>query len=295
MAGRRKQISGGRTVLNAAGISLIFAMISILVLYFVPRDDPGVGQVRQTISELMSPIIRLLSLPAGVVDNLASKAQSYVSLAEERDALKLEVSQLAGARAELERTKLLLGRYRELLDINLDPDLKTVAGTIYADLRGPFAKTLLIDLGTNDGIQSGQSVVGPKGLLGRIVTVGDTSSRVILVTDFNSRIPVVIGTNRERAIMTGDNRAEPYIDFAQADAQINTDMLVVTSGDGGSVPAGLLLGVIKIVEGYAPRVELFQAPETVTQARVILAEHPSLQKLDLDLPAILGPDRGLGE
>lgn len=295
MAGRRKQTSGSRTVLNAAGISLIFALISILALYFVPRDDPSVGQVRQSISEFMSPIIGLISVPVEVADNLASKAQSYSSLVEERDALKLELSRLAGVKAEFERTRLLLDRYRDLLNINLDPDLKTVAGTIYADLRGPFAKTLLIDLGTEDGIQSGQSVVGPRGLLGRIVTIGDTSSRILLVTDFNSRIPVVIGPGRTHAIMTGDNKADPYIDFVQADADIGAGMLVVTSGDGGAIPPGLLLGIIKLQDDYAPRVQLFQDPETVTQARVILAVRPDLEKLDLDLPEILGPSRGLGE
>jgi rod shape-determining protein MreC len=82
------------------------------------------------------------------------------------------------------------------------------------------------------------------GLLGRVIEVGDWSSRVLLITDLNSRIPVTIAGSGDRAILAGDNSAEPKLLYLPVDAMLNPGARVVTSGHGGVFPPNLPIGTV---------------------------------------------------
>jgi rod shape-determining protein MreC len=82
------------------------------------------------------------------------------------------------------------------------------------------------------------------GLVGRISGVADNTSRVILLTDASSRIPAIIQPSGQRVIIAGDNSSVPLIDFLEDDDQVRPGHRVVSSGDGGVFPAGLLIGQV---------------------------------------------------
>ena len=50
---------------------------------------------------------------------------------------------------------------------------------------GTFAKTMVINGGSLDGIKKGQPVISSLGLVGSIISVGPSSSRVLLTIDIN--------------------------------------------------------------------------------------------------------------
>jgi cell shape-determining protein MreC len=98
------------------------------------------------------------------------------------------------------------------------------------------------------------ATAGPRwtgiGLVGRISGVGSRTSRVILVTDTSSRIPVTIQPSGQKAMLSGDNSPLPPLDFVEDDDEVRPGDRVVTSGDGGVFPAGLLVG--QVVMGSRP-------------------------------------------
>jgi rod shape-determining protein MreC len=72
---------------------------------------------------------------------------------------------------------------------------------------------------------------------------------VILLTDLNSRIPVTIAassgnTGNIQAIMTGDNTAFPSLDMVSHTVTLHAGDQVISSGDGGLLPAGLPIGTV---------------------------------------------------
>ena len=94
------------------------------------------------------------------------------------------------------------------------------------------------------------------GLVGRVAGVARNSARVLLLTDANSRVPAVIQPSGQRAIVTGDNSARPLVDFIENRDAIRPGDRVVSSGDGGVFPEGVLIGSLEINAGGRLRVRL---------------------------------------
>lgn len=128
-----------------------------------------------------------------------------------------------------------------------------VTARLVLDVGGPFRRTLLANAGADQGVKSGFVAVNENGLVGRVVSVGRTSSRVLLLDDYNSRIPVMGQTSRVRAILVGEPGGAPALEglirLSQPKMQNVVGLtapregeMIVTSGDGGLFPAGLPVG-----------------------------------------------------
>jgi len=105
--------------------------------------------------------------------------------------------------------------------------------------------------------------------VGRISGVGENTARVILLTDASSRIPAVIQPSGQRAIVAGDNSAAPPIDFLENPDLVRPGDRVISSGDGGIFPAGLLIGQIAADPGGRLRVRLAADFERLEFLRVL--------------------------
>ena len=114
-------------------------------------------------------------------------------------------------------------------------------------------------MGHDDGI----------GLVGRIAGVGKNTARVILLTDASSRIPATIQPSGQRAIVAGDNSAAPPLDFIENRELVRPGDRVISSGDGGVFPAGILIGQVAADPGGRLRVRLAADYERLEFLRVL--------------------------
>jgi rod shape-determining protein MreC len=112
------------------------------------------------------------------------------------------------------------------------------------DAGSAFVRSMLLNAGARDGVRNGQAVMTADGLAGRITEVGDSSARVLLITDINSRIPVMVERTRDHAMLSGDNSRQPQLNFLPPGVQVQLGDRIVTSGHGGTYPAGLPVGVV---------------------------------------------------
>ena len=94
------------------------------------------------------------------------------------------------------------------------------------------------------------------GLVGRISGVGKNSARVLFLTDRSSRIPVEVTPSGQKAILTGDNTPLPPLEFIDSVDQIRAGDRVITTGDGGVFPPGLLTGTVFLSSDGRLRVRL---------------------------------------
>jgi rod shape-determining protein MreC len=127
-------------------------------------------------------------------------------------------------------------------------------------------------------------------MLGRVYVVGDHTSWVILLTDLNSRVPVVLRPGNVQAILSGSNTNNPTLEALPQNLKLKEGQDIVTSGDGGLLPAGLPVGVLTLQEHY-PRVRLYADGQTADEVRILDFQSPSEpmpKPSDKDLPA---PDK----
>ena len=86
--------------------------------------------------------------------------------------------------------------------------------------------------------------------------------------------------------MAGDNTAAPLIDFLESPDQVRPGDRVVSSGDGGVFPSGLLIGQVAADPGGQLRVRLAADYERLEFLRVL--RHHGTEPIE-DNPQIIGP------
>lgn len=256
-------------VISVSGITLICLLFAAICLVFVARNDRLIGNLRQLMSDVFTPTYDLISRPSLELRKMRNVATNLVDLQASYQELELENQRLREQLGELRRNRVLLDRYRELLALPVEPDLHVISARVIADLQSPFVRTLVANTGHLAGVKEGQAVTGGRGLIGRIVSVGRVSSRLLLLTDFNSHVPVLIAPKNTRAILSGNNADNPVLRFLPKNTVIEDGAEVVTSGDGGQVPIGIPVGVVRIDDDGRPFVELQEDLHNLSYVRVI--------------------------
>ena len=249
---------------------LAVVCLCLLAIFLVWRiDSPRVERFRAQVTDAVVPNMDWALRPVTASINLIRDFQSYQRLAEQNRELRSELRRMqswkeAALQLEQENARLL-----DLNNVRLDPRLTYVTGVVLADSGSPFRQTVLLNIGARDGIQDGWAAMDGLGLVGRISGVGQSTARVILLTDGASRVPAEIQPSGQKALVIGDNQAAPPIDFIESPDQVRPGDRVVTSGDGGVFPAGLLLGQVAADPGGRLRVRLAADYERLEFLRVL--------------------------
>jgi len=225
-------------------------VVCALGLFFLWRiDSPRVERFRAQVVDRVVPNFDWAMAPVTGTVNILRDFQSYQRIYQQNQELRRELQQMqawkeAALQLEQENARLL-----DLNNVRLDPRLTFVTGVVSADSGSPFRQSLILNVGSRDGIMDGWATMDGLGLVGRISGVGNNTARVILLTDSSSRIPVTVQPSGQRALVVGDNSVAPIIDFLEDAGQVRPGDRVITSGDGGVFPAGLLAGQIAVDPG----------------------------------------------
>ena len=250
-----------------AGAIIAIVLGAIFLLWRI--DSPRVERFRAQITDALVPNLDWAMAPVTGTINLLRDFQSYQRLAEQNQELRSELRQMqawkeAALQLEQENARLL-----DLNKVRLDPRLTYITGVVLADSGSPFRQSVLLNVGARDGLVDGWATMDGIGLVGRISGVAENTARVILLTDASSRIPAVIQPSGQRAIVAGDNSAAPPVDFIENPDLVRPGDRVISSGDGGVFPAGLLIGQVAADPGGRLRVRLAADYERLEFLRVL--------------------------
>ncbi|MXQ09531.1 rod shape-determining protein MreC [Alphaproteobacteria bacterium GH1-50] len=265
--------------------ALVVVLFAIFVLWRI--DSPRAERFRAMIVDSIVPQMDWALVPVTKAAELLDGVQSYARLQQQNQDLRRELQQMkawkeAALQLEQENAKLL-----DLNRVRLDPALTVVTGQVIADSGSPFRQSVLLNVGAaRDGIMDGWAVTDGLGLVGRISGVGQKSSRVLLLTDNSSRIPVTIQPSGQRAMLSGDNSALPVLDFIEVPEEVRPGDRVVSSGDAGVFPAGLLVGNVVQARDGRLRLRLSADYERLEFLRVLRSQPAE----PIDAPAtLIGP------
>jgi rod shape-determining protein MreC len=150
-------------------------------------------------------------------------------------------------------------RLRELLELQAGSGELLSAPVISRQAQG-WWQQLVIGRGSLQGLASGDPVLAPGGLLGRVVSVTPSTANVTLLTDTSSRVGVWVGRVRHHGMLVGRGSDRPLLRFIQQDVGVRPGDLVTTSPASTLLPPNLTVGVVQSVNDKA-----VPAPEAVVQ------------------------------
>ena len=182
-----------------------------------------------------------------LIDGVRGIWTGYIALQQvqqENTALKQELQtvqvRLQQERAEAQRTDNL----RQLLELRERANLDTVAAEVIAGAASPDFKTITIDKGSSDSLETDMAVISPAGVVGRIILPSRRASKVQLLIDRNAAAGALIERTRVQGVVVGTGDGLLHMQYVPGTADVKTGDLVVTSGIDGIFPKGFVIGTI---------------------------------------------------
>lgn len=224
---------------------LIFLALALVLLLLSHAQNAALESFRTHTVDTLAPVLDVLARPMTAAQGAGAAFHELLSLHNDNKRLRAENARLI----EWQNTVVVLEKenreLRALLKVKTEPHFSYVSARVIADTGGAFDRGLIVTAGKEDGVRKGMAAMTGEGLVGRVVEVGDWSSRVMLISDLNSRIPVTLAETGDRAILAGDNSPQPKLQFLARDAVVSDGAHVLTSGHGGIFPPNLPVGVLR--------------------------------------------------
>ena len=230
-------------------VHVVLIALSFSLMFIGKADLVAMRDLRMSSNDFLAPVIDFVSAPIRGVETMAEGIRTVASLRAENVRLQAEND--------------LLQRWRRRAEIleSENQQLRSVTGTVSDENRslitaravtapgGSFAHTILIAIGNESGIVAGDPVITSNGLVGIVYEVGRAYARVLMISDINARIPVMLASSSWPGLTIGRNGEYLELAFLPAEARPEVGELVLTSGHGGILPAGLSVGRVDRVDG----------------------------------------------
>jgi len=225
-----------------------FVSLAVLLMVLDARFRYA-ESLRQAVALLVYPLQRTALAPVELFNAAADFFTTQVALKRENDELKVKRLQAANDLLTLEALRAENAQLRRLLEARERlPRTSTLAEILYQG-RDPFSRKVVLDKGLQQGIQAGQAVIDDIGVIGQVTRTHLLLSEVTLITDKEQRTPVQVVRNGLRAIIYGGgDRGTLDLSYMAANADIQADDVLVTSGIDGTYPAGLPVAKVSRIE-----------------------------------------------
>jgi len=266
----------------------LYAIIAVTLMYLDQRGE-WLAQVRYVLQGAAYPIQLAVSSPSTAWRWMQDSFQS-------RDVLRAENARLLKRQRELEMQAM---RYDALARENaelrgLRAALPPVAERfMIAEVMNvepnSLRQSVLLNVGSQNGVFKSQAVMDDFGLLGQTTHVGPWSCEVILITDPEHQLPVVIERTGVRtiAVGTGNELTLPYL---PGNADVKPGDLLLTSGLGGVFPQGY--PVARVAETSREALQGLAQIRAVPLARIAQAREVMLVWFRPTHPATPGATSG---
>jgi rod shape-determining protein MreC len=136
-----------------------------------------------------------------------------------------------------------------------------------------------VDVGSKEGVRVGQPVISQGALIGRVTEVRSQSSVVRAITSLSSGIQARLTLNQEKGYLVGTGNGVVLKDISQGLA-VESGSVVETSGLGGSLPQGILIGTIDSLQSAKSelsqtfRIALPVDPLNIQSVLILLSDVP---------------------
>jgi rod shape-determining protein MreC len=202
---------------------------------------------RQGLAVVTHPLQQLAHSPARGIEQAGEYFQSVATLQDENLRLKHAKLESAPLMLRMQQLEAENSRLRRLLSVKERQSAGGQVARILYSARDPFSRRVIVDKGQQDKVSAGLPVVDDAGIVGQVTRVYPFMSEVALITDKDQAIPVQIVRNGLRSVVFGLGDGQLELRFMPANADVQKDDLLVTSGlDGIFLPGFPVARVVQV-------------------------------------------------
>ncbi len=201
----------------------------------------------------------------GFQNGISRLWKGYTELNEVKDELRKTRKKLQLYEAlteEISEIKNENKRFRSLLGRKEKIPYESIPATVISKDPDNWFRTLIIDRGSDNGIEINMPVLafqnGNKAIVGKIAEARGSISRIIPIISTDIRMGIKFQESRYPGLLRGysSNSNLSVVDYVSRNADVKFGSIVITSGQGGVFPPGLLVG--KVLKSEIPESSAYQ-------------------------------------
>ena len=246
-----------------AGIVITIIILILIVIF--SNADSETSFLENVASKLVMPVQNGLTYLKNKVNGNSTFFTDINNLKQENEELSQKNSELEQSLRELESIKSENETLKEYLGLTEKyGEYNTVPAYIINKDISNYAKTIIINVGSDDGIKENMTVIADQGLVGHVISVTSDTAKVRTIIDTSSSVSCLLSTTDESIVCKGtleEESALKAIYIPDDDGVIQGDS-VETSGLGGIYPKGIHVGSIKKVVNTQNATDRYAIVET---------------------------------
>lgn len=242
---------------NGIRIAIIVVAIALMIGLGTAARGGNISLFHNATGVMKAPLQKVLSSGVNFFDSIYGYLYKYDSLEAENESLRAQLADAQkSAREGIEANEENM-RLRELLNLrqkHTDYELESSKVVLWSSSN--WSSSFTISKGKSSGIELGDPVITEYGVLvGQITELGETWATVSTLIDADMSVGAFVGATGSSGLVVGEfslmKNKQAKLTFLADGAQIYVGDEVLTSGSGGSFPAGLVIGTISNIQSEA--------------------------------------------
>lgn len=236
-------------------------LIALLVAHWVAvslNEAPGQGGrrlIQVWVLTVFAPLEEGFTWFTSGISNTWNNYFALRGAKEENKYLHERNAQLESEIIRLRDAQQRVASLEAQLNLKQTQPYQSVQARVVGRDANQWFNTVIIDHGSFSGVAEGQPVLTSEGLVGRVIHAAPNAARVLLLTDERSGAGAVIGQladSRVLGVVRGKNASLCEMKIVSAgDVKIQPGEVVLTSGQDGIYPRGLIIGRVARVAADA--------------------------------------------
>ncbi len=252
---------------NPLATVTILLSVSLVFLFLPPKVS---NRIKVTCATPLRPMQWAVCLCSSSANNFFNKIITAWKDAQVRKQLEEQISSYKNTIIEQQDTIYKLQNKLQILSKFQAEDKNSKVNKVPADIIGydtsSFRKSVVINVGSKQGVKPDDIVVSNNALVGKVSTVSGGTSVVLLITDPSSRVPGRVLQTREQVIVEGNSGIFCQLKYVPRWAKLKKGDDIVSSDIGGFYPPSLPIATVvgNEIKGGA----LFQSVKVIPKVNI---------------------------
>ena len=139
-------------------------------------------------------------------------------------------------------------RLREILSLQKSSNNDNISAAVISRKTGSWWRQIILNKGLKDGVEIGNIVIGPGGLLGRVKNTSLFTSSVTLITSPESKLGVWVDRIQINGLLVGLGDDYPSLILYSKDADIKVGDFISSSPASTLLPPNIPIGIVQSID-----------------------------------------------
>ena len=165
-------------------------------------------------------------------------------------------------------------RLRRILSLQKSSINDHISAAVISRKTGSWWRQLILNKGSKDGVEIGNIVIGPGGLLGRVKNTSLFTSSVTLVTSPESKLGVWVDRTQINGLLVGLGDDYPSLIIYSKDADIKVGDFVSSSPASTLLPPNIPIGIVQSIDATlkskkTAKISLLAKPHVIDWVQIL--------------------------